>query len=550
MQWSGSKVGVALLLLGMGCVESAPTDSSISETGQELDVVEGVALDPAPAVLPRLTSEQYHRAIHDLFGSEVIPPSGLEPDSDQGGMISVGTAISSVSPLGAEQYAKGAAAVAEQVLATPESRAAFLPCVPSGTVDADCARQAIDAWGLRIWRRPLTGAEVDAHVAIATVSMETLGDFHQGLSYALSALLQSPHFLYRHMEGEAVEGDSGIRRYTSWEMASRLSFFLWNTIPDDLLLEAAASNALVTDEGLAEQVSRMMGDERSGGAVANFFSEWLHLYKLKGLTKDPTVFKHYSADLGESAREETLRGVEHLVFQEDADIRTLFTTRRTWVNKRLAAIYNIPAVTSEGFGEVMLPLEGQRAGFFGQVSFLGLHAHPVSSSPTLRGVFVREELLCQSVPSPPADTNTAIPEPSPDAITLKDRLQEHMTNPSCAGCHAFTDPIGFGLESFDGIGRYRILDNGGAIDPSGSLDEVEFADAIELMEGVANHPEFPACFVEKLYAYANSRGPTPGEAALLAQLTDTFITGGHRVLPLMEAIVMSPGFRQLQETTP
>ena len=550
MLGSGSKVGVALLLLGMGCAEPSPADPVGLETGQEPDVVEGIELEPAPAALPRLTSEQYRRAIQDLFGSEVIPPSGLEPDSGQGGLISVGAAISSVSPLGAEQYAKGAAAVAAQVFANDESREAFMPCVPSGAVDADCAREAIGAWGQRIWRRPLTRVELDAHVAIATTSMEVLGDFHEGLSYALSALLQSPHFLYRHSEGEAVEGEAGLRRYTSWEMASRLSFFLWNTIPDDLLLEAAASNALVTDEGLAEQVSRMMGDERCGGAVANFFSEWLHLDKLKGLTKDPTVFKHYSADLGEAAREETLRGVEHLVFQEDADIRTFFTTRRTWVNKRLAAIYNIPAVTETGFGEVMLPLEGQRAGFFGQVSFLGLHSHPVSSSPTLRGVFVREELLCQSVPSPPADTNTAIPEPSPDAVTLKDRLQEHMTNPSCAGCHAFTDPIGFGLESFDGIGRYRVLDNGGEIDPSGFLDEMEFSNAVELMEGVANHPEFPPCFVEKLYAYANSRGPTPEEAALLAQLTDTFITGGHRVLPLMEAIVMSPGFRQLQEVTP
>jgi hypothetical protein len=522
----------------------------LSDEGAESGEPPLVEFDPAPAVLPRLTAVQYHRTIHHLFGEEVVPPSSLEPDSDQGGLIAVGSAISSVSPLGAEQYAKGAASVAAQVLGTPESQEAFVPCAPEGVVDAACAKEALSEWGTRIWRRPLTDAELDTHVALATASATALEDFHQGLQYALSALLQSPHFLYRQAVGEEVADLEGVRRYTSWEMASRLSFFLWNSAPDDLLLAAAAEDALVTDEGLAEQISRMLADERIRGAVGNFFSEWLHLYKLKGLTKDPTVFKHYSADVGEAAREETLRGVEFLVFEDDADIRSLFTTRRTWVNKRLAAIYNIPAVTEEGFGEVMLPLDGQRAGLFGQVSFLGLHAHAVSSSPTLRGVFVREELLCQSIPSPPADTNTAIPEPSADAVTLKERLEEHMTNPSCAGCHAFTDPIGFGFENFDGMGRYRVLDNGGEIDPSGTLDDADFADALELMERIANHPEFPACFVEKLYAYATASPLAPGEGALLAGLTDSFVEHGYRVLPLMEAIVMSPGFRHLQGGAP
>ena len=182
------------------------------------------------------------------------------------------------------------------------------------------------------------------------------------------------------------------------------------------------------------------------------------------------------------------------------------------------------------------------------VSFLAARAHVAKSSPTLRGVFVREVLLCQEMAPPPADVDTSIPEPSEDAVTLRDRLEVHMEDPACSGCHAFVDPIGFGLERFDGIGRFRTLDNGGFIDPSGDLDGVEFEGFSGLVAALANHPAFVDCLVEKLLAYATNRRPGQGERPWRDALVEAFRQDGHDLLNLMRRIALSPGFVAIAES--
>ena len=234
---------------------------------------------------------------------------------------------------------------------------------------------------------------------------------------------------------------------------------MWNTTPDHELLSAGEAGELETREGLFNQANRLLESDRARAGVRNFFSEFLQLYELEHLSKDPTIFEQFNDQLGQDAIEETLSLIEYMVFDLEADYRELMTTRETFVSPRLAAIYNIPAPSPDGFAYTQLPEDDARAGLLGHVSFLAGHAHQVSSSATLRGKAVRTILLCQSIPAPPVDVDTSIPEPSGDALTLRDRVAEHLRIPLALHVTLMTDPIGLGLENFDGLGRWRDKDN-------------------------------------------------------------------------------------------
>jgi hypothetical protein len=254
--------------------------------------------------------------------------------------------------------------------------------------------------------------------------------------------------------------------------------------------------------------------------------------------------------LGDAAREQTLSDLERIVFDEDADFRTFFTGRRTSVNRRLAAIYGVPAPSLEGFASVDLPASSLRRGYFGQVSFLALNAHPVSTSAVLRGKFVRTVLLCQPIPPPPANVNTALPEANEDAPTLRQRSEIHMRVESCRACHAAMDPIGLGFENFDGIGKFRKTEHGATIDASGELDGTAFAGPVALVEAVANHPDLAPCLARNLFRYAVGHVEEAGEVETVRALGALFLERGHRVKPLIEAIATSPAFRRAGEVTP
>ena len=231
-------------------------------------------------------------------------------------------------------------------------------------------------------------------------------------------------------------------------------------------------------------------------------------------------------------------------------MRTLYTTTTSFINSRLAAIYDVPSPSLEGFGRVDFPEDGERSGLLGHVSFLAQQAHPTRTSPTLRGLYVREKLLCQDMPSPPANVDTTLPEASQGVATIKEILELHMKDPTCAACHIMTDLIGLGLEHFDGIGRFRLTTQGEPIEPAGILDGVSFADGRSLSQAIADHPRVVPCFVETLWAYANGHALTDGESGLVGELEHAFSEDGHRMLGLVEAIAMSEGFRRVGEVTP
>jgi hypothetical protein len=527
---------LALLAL-TSCTPDAPPDVVVAPRG------DAPVVTPAAPALRRLTVAQYGNVVDDLLGEGLVVPTSLEPDTAIDGLYAVGAAVTTISPVGVERYEAAAYSLAEQVAADPARTAAVVGCDPAV---AGCLRTFVQSFGRRAWRRTLTASEIDRVEAVGTLAAMTLGDDTAGVTYAMATLLQSPAFLYREELGEADPDDATRRRYTSVEMASRLSFLLWNSTPDATLLDAAEAGELVTDAGLAAQVERMMADPRAPAGVRAFFTEMLELDQLDALNKDPTLFTHMSPEVGPSAREETLLGIEAIVFA-DEDWRTFFTTRRAFLDPVLASLYNVESPTRSGFGEVELPADGLRAGFLGQASFLALQSHPTSSSATLRGAFIREVLLCQAIPAPPADVDTSIPEADATSPTLRERIATHLTDPTCAGCHQLTDPIGLGLENFDGLSATRLTENSATIDAAGELDGAPFAGPVDLGGAIADHSRIGPCLSETLYRYATARTIGDGEEALVAWHALGFAESEYRVQALLTDIATSPGFRRVGE---
>ncbi|MFO0602444.1 MAG: DUF1592 domain-containing protein [Polyangiales bacterium] len=534
----------ALVALALGCDEPAPA----ADAGLDAQSPPPPAFVPEPVTLRRLTQSQYANALHDLFGDAVIVPRALEPDTDREGSRAVGASETSISPRGTEQYQDAAYAVAEQVLRDPARRAAAVPCTPAGPGDAVCAASFVRAAGRRVWRRPLTEDEVGRIAAVVTRAGTTLMDFHRGAEYGLAALLQAPDFLFRAELGADAAGRAGERRYAGHELAARLSFFLWDSTPDDALLDAAQSGALDTPAGLEREVDRMLASPKARRGLRAFVTDWLQLAKLDSLSKDATIFPSFSADLGASAREEVLRNAEAITFDRPGDFRDFFTSRETFVNRRLAAIYGVQFPVREAsatqFERVTLPGSTPRRGFLGSVAFLALEAHPVSTSPTLRGRFVRETLLCNDIPMPPVNVNTAIPAPSTQLRTLRQRLAAHVEVASCRGCHSFIDPPGLAFEHFDGIGRFRATDNGAAIDASGTLDGRSYRDAGEFAAIVRDHWQLPECIVKRAYRHAWGQVETAAQREETQRLQERFAASGYQLRALMREVALGDNFRR------
>lgn len=464
-----------------------------------------------------------------------MPPQ-LEPDVTVDGQVSIGSSLSTFSPLGVERYESAALKLADQAMKNGKVAARLIPCKPTKADDAECMQSFVSTFGKKAWRRPLTNTETERITNVGLAAAVTQGTFKAGAGYAMAAILQSPNFLFRVELGKGGAFDD-------WELASRLSYFLTNTTPDDELLAAAERGELTTDEGIRAQAERLMEKPEARQAVRNFFAEIYQLYALDNLSKDTTVFTFMDAELGPAAREETLSLLEYIIFDQDDDFRTFFTTTETFVNRRLAALYEVAAPVTDGFGRVTLPSKLRRRGFLGQVSFLAQQAHPLSTSAVLRGKFIRTALLCGVVDPPPANLNTGIPEPSETARTLKERSLVHQKEQFCAGCHRLMDPIGLGFENFDAIGRWRTLDNGAEIDPSGELDGTPFADAWSLAGVVAKNPDVPYCLTRSAFRYAVGHVEDYGEMDFLSLLTAWFAQSGYRVKPLFVELASSRAFR-------
>jgi hypothetical protein len=480
--------------------------------------------------------------VRDLVGVEV-DVSGLPEVPAFNGLSAIGAATVSFSERDLEAFEGLADETAGAIFSDAGRRGALVQC----DLEADgCLASFIARFGRRAFRRTLTEQQKARLVALAEDSLALVEDPSTAGRFVLSAILQSPRFLYRSELGVSDRDHPGSRSLDGYELASRLSFLLWNSIPDEALLDAAEKGELASAEGLAKQARRLLAAPRAREALGAFYASYLGLDGLERLDKLSEAFPQMSPSLGAAMGEQTLRTMLAATLDEERDFRALFTTRRTFLNPELAALYGVPAPSAKGYAPYEFAADSPRAGLLTHASVLALHAHPTASSPTLRGKFIRESLLCQAVPPPPPSVNTELPEASTTA-TARERLTQHREDPACAGCHAITDPPGLALENFDGIGVYREREHGSEIDPSGELDGVAFADAAGLGEVLAQHPNLVPCFARVLLRHA--RGVLEGKAERQAvdELVAQFAAAGYRVRELLVALVQSEAFRRVGE---
>ena len=504
----------------------------------------------------RLTPEQYRTIIADVFGSSIKIGGRVDPAPRVDGLIEVGAAQVSVSPSSMEQYESIARSVAAQVT-DAQHRDVLIPCKPKdqGAPDDACARQFLGAVGGLLFRRPLTEEEFALHVNAAHGAAAATKSFYNGLSLALAGLLSEPEFLFRDEVAVPDPAHRGELKLTDYSKASRLSLFLWNSIPDEQLLAAARKGDLDSKSGLARQVERMVASPRLEAGLRAFFADMLHFDEMAGLTKDTAIYPKFSSQAAADAREQTLRTIVDLLLTEHGDYRDIFTTKKTYLTKALAAIYRVPLTVDEpnGAPDTFRPYtfaaNDPRAGVLMEVSFVALNAHPGRSSPTLRGKALREVLLCQKVPPPPGDVKFDIVQDTSKPVykTARDRLTAHRSNPVCAGCHRLIDPIGLALENFDGAGDYRTSENGAPIDTSGELDGKKFASALELAQAVHDNPAATSCLVDRLSAYALGRSPSKAESPWVDDLKADFAKDKYVVPDLMRRIAESPEFYRVSE---
>lgn len=535
-----------------GTTGATQETESAEETGAETEGEgsTGAELEPfvpGPQVLPRLTQRQYRNAVADLLG-DGLPEVELEPDTNPYLFFSIGAATTSLSELGTQQYELAADTLTRAVWEDSARRDALVGCVPTSPDDA-CGRSFLAAFGRRAFRRALGGEELDRWSAAATAEAD--GDVYEGLRLAVAGMLQSPNFLYRVELGEEDPDDPSRRRYTGYELASRLSFLLWDSIPDETLLSAAEDGALLDADGLEQEARRMLADPRARASVQAFFSQYFDLARLDGVSRNVAQYPSFSPTMAASMRTEVELLVEDLVYRENADIRGLFSTRKTFVNTELAALYGVEppqGASAISFAPVELPEDGPRRGMLTLGAFLTMNAHETETSPTLRGKYLRERVLCMEVPAPPDDADTNVPDPS-EGGTLRERLEQHRVDPACAACHAFVDPPGFLFEHYDSAGAFRTTDNGYPVDASGELDGIPLEDATALADVLAENQFVGPCVVKQLFRHTNGRLETDGEEPALEDLSDRFANRGHRFSELLVELVRHDSFRYVTEQT-
>jgi hypothetical protein len=531
-----------LLAACVGDIGDRLPSSGVDVDGPDDDHVAG--FEPAAPLLPRLTEAQYRNALADLIGPGV-PVTPVEADTNPYLFYSIGATTTTLSELGTELYEKSADAVTHYVFADPARRAAFVGCAPAAPGDA-CVEEFLGSFGRRVLRRPLASDELARWVTVATELAQP--DAWEGLRLAVAGLLQSPYFLYRIELGEPDPAQPGRRRLDGFEIASRLSFLLWDTTPDDELLDAAERGDLDEAEGVIAAAERLLADDRAPATIQAFFAQYLDLGRLAGVSRSPENYPLFTPTTLASMRTEVEMLVDDVV-DSGGDARSIFSTRRTFVNAELAALYGVEAEGADAttFVAVELDPNGPRAGLLTLGAFLTMNAHETRTSPTARGKYVRERVLCATVPPPPPDVDTQIEPPGTEPMTLREQLEEHRKNPACAGCHSFIDPPGFLFEHFDSVGAIRDNDNGLPIDSSGDLDGVPLADASELAALLETDEQVGHCMVTQLYRHALGRVESKGEEPAIDDLDARFAASSYDFRALVVELVSHEAFRYLAE---
>jgi Protein of unknown function (DUF1592)/Protein of unknown function (DUF1588)/Protein of unknown function (DUF1595)/Protein of unknown function (DUF1585)/Protein of unknown function (DUF1587) len=498
-----------------------------------------------PPLIRRLTESEYRATVAAIFGPDIPIVGRFERGLRADGLLAVGSSQAGISSFSFEQYDASAQGVAAAVLSEAH-RSKLVPCQPrsESTFDASCAKQFVQHYGEALFRRPLTSEETERYVRTARAAQQRMGNFYDGLRFALAGMMVAPDFLVRIEQAVPDPKRPGRLHLDAYSKATRLSYFLTNSTPDAELLRAAGAGELDTDEGLARQADRLIASPLFEGAVRAFFQDMLEFDTFDELAKDPLIYPTFNSTVAQDAQEQTLRTIVNLLVVQRGDYRDLFTTRSTYLTRALGTVYRLPVATRNGWESAQYPASSDRAGILSNVSFLALHSHPGRSSSTLRGKSIRQVFLCQQIPDPPNNVDFSVVQDSSNTAmpTARIRLEAHRTSPACASCHRLMDPLGLTLENFDGVGAFRASENGAPIDPSGTLDGHEFQGAEGLGQALHDHPQTTRCLVDRMYRSAVGRSILPAERPYTDYLNQVFQVDGYRVPDLMRAIALSRSF--------
>lgn len=497
-------------------------------------------------ILRRLTHAQYNNTVRDLLGDNSKLADQFPPEDFVNGFRNQYQA-QNASPLLAEAYSVAAEKMSSRLFLGGDSKG-IVPCKPKSFDDAVCRERFLREFGLHAFRRPLNAAELTRYSKLFVSESAKRKNFYEGAQVVIEVMLQSPNFLMRTENG----ADPSLRPY---EVASKLSYFIWNSMPDAALLKAAGRGELNHPGGIEMQVRRMLQSPKARESVNAFLEEWLRLDRLSGTVRDRRQYPQFSIELTTAMVEETRRMVSDLVWNK-GNFMEFFSAGYSFVNSDLARLYKVPMPKSE-YEKVLLPVDSGRGGILGQASFLTMTSKPGETSPTSRGLFVREQFLCQEVPQPPPGVNANLPVITKDRpMTQRERLAVHLGNEGCASCHTLIDPIGLGLEKFDAIGGFREklkltigpgrgerneetktveleLDTKGHV---AGLKDSAFSSPQELGKILAGDPTCQQCVVKQLFRYMAGRHETLADRGAVEKSFEDFKKSGFQFQELIVAL--------------
>jgi hypothetical protein len=502
-----------------------------------------VGVDPGTVPMHRLNDAEYNNSVADALGVTQAPADWSKGQGELYGFDNIAAALG-IDTKTYTNFFNAAGKVADEVMNTPALKSAFITC---NAADAACSQTVISAAALKLFRRPIVTDELSIYGKVFTDATGLGETPENALKHALRAMLSSAEFLYR-IELDPTPSSITPHKLTGFELASRLSYFLWSSGPDKGLLDAAASGKLLEDAELTTQADRLLLDDKGKRFVTNFGGQWLSIRQLGGHAVDAGVFPNWTPAITTAETEEAYRFFNEFA-RGSQPWSSFLKADFNFVNADLAKLYGMPAPAGEGLQLVQVK-DDHRFGFLGLGQFLTVSSYNHRTAPTLRARRVLDQIMCAPPPPPPA--NLMIPPLDGDSGTaeaaqqnIRARLEEHRKNPVCAGCHATFDAVGMALENFDAIGQYRATyPNGTPVDASGQiLDNPPFVGLEGLTDMLTADPRFTSCVAEKLFIYSLGRGVEDSDRPYLNNATNAW-KSSTAVLPgLMKNLIQADTFR-------
>lgn len=497
---------------------------------------------PGHGRVRRLSHVEYDRTASDLLGAPVTAGQSFAADIEVLGYLNNADALRA-SPILVEQWLNTAEVLADSYIPELGQK---LGC--AARADRACAREFIESFGGRAFRRPLTEKDIGRYLGLFDQTSRHLG-FEEGIRDVLTAMLVSPYFLYRFELG-TVDEQTGVCVLGSYEIASELSYLIWGTMPDDELMRAARAGELSDPAAINAQASRMLADDRGVESFREFVFTWLHLDRFESVVRDMETYPEFDNDIRGKMLAEAQDYVDDAYNGGAGSLRDLFGAKTRRLDAQLASYYGLPAgAVPEDGNTHEIELADDRAGVLGLGALLATHAGGDRSSPVARGALVRERLLCQELPPPPPalDVNEGVLDPN---WTTRERFSQHSTDASCAGCHRLIDPIGFAMEGYDGVGRWRTTYEGGGapVDTSGAVWASDHSDATlgglkDLTDTLVQNPDLSECFIEQAVVYGYGVGDTFEHGCNVEVVEQRFVQGDMSFQEMILGMVDTPHFR-------